>query len=98
MCKATDALVQDWFLKQGTPVSLHSDHGKEFTTALHTGVCDLLHIRRAYYMAYRPQAYSMVERCNRKLLVMLRTEVSKQQDYLGRPAPSPAQCLPFHTP
>ncbi len=50
-----DTIVQDWVLKHGTPVSLYSDCGKEFTTALHTGVCDLLHIPKAYSMAYRPQ-------------------------------------------
>ncbi len=35
-----DPVVQDWILKHGTPVSLHSDRDKGFTAALQRGVCD----------------------------------------------------------
>ncbi len=66
-----DTVVQDWILKHGTPVTLHSDRGKEFTTALHQEVCELLCIAKTYSRAYRPQAKGMVERCNRTLLAML---------------------------
>ncbi len=65
-----DAVVQDWILKHGTPVTLHSDRGKEFTRALHQEVCDVLGIAKTYSTAYRPQANGMVERCNRMLLAM----------------------------
>ncbi len=75
-----DAVVQDWILKHGTPVTLHSDRGKEFIAALHQEVCDLLRIVKTYSTAYHPQANSMGEHCNRTLLVMLRTVVSEQQD------------------
>ena len=67
-------------MKHGTPVTFHSDRGKEFTTALHQEVCDLLRIAKTYSTAYHPQANGMVERCNRTLLAMLRTVVSEQQD------------------
>ncbi len=49
-----DAVVQDSILKRGTPVTLHSDRGKEFTAALHQEVCDLLCIARMSSTAYRP--------------------------------------------
>ncbi len=75
-----DAIVQDWVLKHGAPISLHSDRGKEFTAALHQGVCDMLRIAKTYSTAYRPQANGMVERCNRTLLAMLWAVVSEQQD------------------
>ena len=75
-----DAVVQDWILKHGTPVTLHSDRGKEFTAVLHQEVCDLLWITKTYSTVYRPQANGMVERCNCTLLAMLRTVVSEQQD------------------
>ncbi len=75
-----DAIVQDWVLKHGTPISLHSDRGKEFTAALHQEVCDMLQIAKMYSTAHRPQANGMVERCNRTLLAMLRAVVSEQQD------------------
>ena len=75
-----DAVVQDWILKHGTPVTIHSDRGKEFTAALHCEVCDLLLIAKTYSKAYHQQANGMVECCNRTLLGMLRAVVSEQQD------------------
>ena len=75
-----DTVVQDWILKHGTPVTLHSDRGKEFTAAFHQEVCDLLHIAKRYSTAYRPQANGMVECCNHTLLAMLRAVVSEQED------------------
>ncbi len=74
-----DAVVQEWILKHGAPISLHSDRGKEFTAALHQEVCDMLRIAKTYSTAYQPQANGMVERCNRSLLAMLRAVVSEQQ-------------------
>ncbi len=75
-----DAVVQDWILKHGAFISLHSDRGREFTAELHQGVCDLLRITRMYATAYCPQANGMVECCNRTLLSMLRAVVSECQD------------------
>ncbi len=72
-----DAVVQEWFLEHGAPMTLHSDWGREFTAALHQGVCDLLRILKTYSTAYRPQSNGMVERCNRTLLAMLRAVVSE---------------------
>ncbi len=75
-----DAVVQEWVLKHGAPMTLHSDRGREFTAALHQGVCDLLRIAKTYSTAYRPQSNGMVEGCNRTLLAMLREVVSERQD------------------
>ncbi len=33
-----DAVIQEWVLKHGAPMTLHSDQGQEFTAALHQGV------------------------------------------------------------
>ncbi len=44
-----DAVVQDWILKHDTPVTLHSDRGKEFTAILHLEVCDLLRSAKTFY-------------------------------------------------
>ncbi len=49
-----DAVVQEWVLKHGMPISLHSNHGREFIAALHQGVCDLLRITKTYSTAYQP--------------------------------------------
>ncbi len=74
-----DAVVQDWILKHGAPISLHSDRGREFTAELRQGVCDLLRIAKTYSTAYCPLANGMVENCNRILLSMLRAMVSEYQ-------------------
>ena len=74
-----DAVVQDWIVKHGADISLHSDRGHEFTMENYQGVCDLLHITKTYSTAYRPQANAMVERCNRTLLAMLQAVVSECQ-------------------
>ncbi len=74
-----DAIVQEWILKHGAPILLHSGRGKEFTAALHQD-CDLLRIVKTFSTVYRPQANGMVERCTRSLLAMFRAVVSEQQD------------------
>ena len=75
-----DAVVQDWILKHGTPVTLHNDWGQEVMASLHQEVCDLLRITKTYSTAHCPQAKGMVERCNWTLLAMLQAIVSEQQD------------------
>ena len=75
-----DAAIQEWILKQGTPTTLRSGWGKEFTAVLHQEVCDLLRIAKMYSTAYHSQANSMVEWWNNTLLPMLREVVSEQQD------------------
>ncbi len=55
-----DAVVQDWILKHGSPITLHSDRRKDFTAVLHQEVCDLLQIAKTYSTAYRPQANGLV--------------------------------------
>ncbi len=77
---AADDAVQEWILKRGAPISLHSDKGKKFTTALYQEVCDLLRLAKMNSTAYQTQANGMVECCNRTLLAMLRAVVSEQQD------------------
>ncbi len=56
-----DTVVQESVLKHGTPMTLHSDRGREFTAALHQEVCDLLRIAKTYSTTYRPQSNGMVE-------------------------------------
>ncbi len=75
-----DAVVQEWILNHGAPMTLHSDRGREFTAALHQEFCDLLSIAKTYSTAYQPQSNGMVEHCNRTLLAMLRAVVSERQD------------------
>ncbi len=75
-----DDVVQEWILKHGAPILLHSNRGKEFTAALHQDVYDLLLIPKTYSTVYRPQANGMVKLFNKTLLAMLRVVVSEQQD------------------
>ena len=66
-----DVIVHEWVYKHGTPLNLHSDQGTEFTTAMHSCMCDPLRIHKTYSTVYNPQSNAVVERCNRTLLSML---------------------------
>ncbi len=74
----TNAVVQEWILKHGAPISFHCDRGKEFTATLYQEVCFLMRIAKTYSTAHQPQANGMIERCNRTLLAMLQAVVSEQ--------------------
>ncbi len=50
-----NAAAQEWILKHGAPISLHSDRGKEFTAALHQEICDFLRIAKTYSTATGPK-------------------------------------------
>ncbi len=51
-----DAVVQDWILKHGAPISLHSDRGRELTTELQQGVCDVLRIANMHLHRLPPSS------------------------------------------
>ncbi len=42
------AVVQEWVVKHGALISLHSNRDNEFTSILHQEVCDLLRIAKTY--------------------------------------------------
>lgn len=53
------AVTHDWILKNEN--SLHNDRAKDFTAALHQGVCGLLCITKMYSKVYCPETNRMVK-------------------------------------
>jgi hypothetical protein len=77
-----DALLQNWISRYGTPLQLHSDQGKNFTSAVCKELYKLLNIDKTQTTPLHPQSDGMVERFNRTIMNSLSHLVSKdQQDW-----------------
>ena len=64
-------LVDVWVSRYGCPLTLHSDQGREFESALFQEVCRLLRVNKTRTCPYRPQSNGQVERHNRTIGNML---------------------------
>ena len=75
-----EALVNDFVSRYGTPVSIHSDQGRNFESTLFQEVCRLLGIRKTRTTAYHPEGNGMVERFNRTMGAMIRSLIGEEHD------------------
>ena len=75
-----EALVNDFVSRYGTPVSIHSDQGRNFESTLFQEVCRLLGIRKTRTTAYHPEGNRMVERFNRTMGAMIRSLIGEEHD------------------
>ncbi|KFM72314.1 hypothetical protein X975_09941, partial [Stegodyphus mimosarum] len=41
-----EVLLQNWVSRFGTPLQIHTDQGRNFTSAVFKGLCDLLEIKK----------------------------------------------------
>ncbi|GBL98273.1 Retrovirus-related Pol polyprotein from transposon 412 [Araneus ventricosus] len=74
-----EELVQTWISSYGVPMTLRSDQGTNFNSALSTELCKLLGILKTLTTALHPKSDSMVERFDRTILNHLSLFVSKNQ-------------------
>ncbi len=65
-------LVEQFMLRYGIPLVLHSDQGRNFDGELLRGVCELLEIKKTRTSPLHPQSDGLVERLNRTLKEALR--------------------------
>src|SRR5258705_6394172 len=72
----TDVLVHEFISRHGVPKIILSDQGTQFESAICSGVCRTLGIQKKRSSAYHPQGNGMVERMNRTLSQLLRTQVA----------------------
>jgi len=76
------AVFSHFILKFGVPLSLHTDQGKNFESALWKELCTILGMKKTRTTAYRPQSDGYIERFNRTMWSMLRaTNQEKKQDW-----------------
>ena len=64
-------VVDNIISRFGPPEIIHTDQGRNFTSALFQGVCELLEITKTRTTPYRPCSNGQVERYNRTLLQMI---------------------------
>ena len=74
-----DALLKEWILIFGPPEKLLSDRGVQFTSELFVQLMRALEIKKIFTTAYHPQTDGQVERLNKTLINILRTNMDEYQ-------------------
>ena len=72
----------------GTPSAIHSDQGKEFTSAVFTSMMDKLQVRKTTTPAYNPQSNGNLERFHRTLNSILRVFADREDTEWSQYLPS----------
>ena len=76
------AILDNYIVRFGVPLSLHTDQGQAFESLLWRELCDLLGLKKTRTPPYRPQSDGYIERFNRTLWQMLRSARDEQhQDW-----------------
>ena len=78
--RITNELVK-LFSRLGPPDILHSDQGRNFESAILQQTLQAFGLNKSRTTAYHPQCDGMVERLNRSLLQLLRSYVTKEEDW-----------------
>lgn len=74
-----EAIVTGFICTFGTPVSLHSDQGRNFESELFSEMCKLLGIQKTRTVSYRPQSDGLVGRANRTFQQMLKSFLAAEE-------------------
>ncbi|GBL75686.1 hypothetical protein AVEN_154996-1 [Araneus ventricosus] len=74
-----EVLLQNWISRFETSLQFHSDQGRNFTSCVCKGLCQLLKIDKTQTSPLHPQSDSMVNIFNRTILNNLSISVSKSQ-------------------
>jgi transposase InsO family protein len=73
-------LLREVFAHHGTPLSIVSDRGSQFTSFVWKTVCDALKIERKLSTAFHPQTDGATERVNAEMETYIRTFCNYEQD------------------
>ena len=74
-------ILIDILTRFGMPKYLHSDQGRNFESTIVSELCKAFGITKSRTTPYHPQGDGLVERSNRTLLQMLRTYVTKEENW-----------------
>ena len=72
-------LVEGFIVREGCPIQVHSDQGRQFESNLFQSLCDLLQISKTRTTPYHPSSNSQVERYNQTILAMIRCYLGGDQ-------------------
>ena len=73
------AFCRDWVFSYGTPNTLLTDNGTQFTASFFRNVCHILGIHKVFTAEYHPQTNGQAERFNRTIVAAIRNYVSDSQ-------------------
>ena len=74
------AFVDGWICRFGVPLQVHTDQGRNFTSALFTELCRMLDASKTRTTPYRPSSNGQVERYNQMILSYVRCQLSGNDD------------------
>ena len=75
----SDALLERWICRFGSPYSIHTDRGTKFESQLFANVLKKLENDKTRTTAFHPQSNSVIERMNRIFLNMLAKCIDEDQ-------------------
>ena len=73
------AILEHFIYKFGVPLSLHSDQGTNFESAVWKELCKMLGVEKTRTTPFHPQSDGMVEKFNATLLSMLRASIQEDK-------------------
>ena len=83
-------LVQRWILRNGQPLELHTDQGRNFESELIHQICNVYDIKKTKTTAYHPQGDGQVERYNKTMMTIVNALVQHMPEKWD-------EALPFAT-
>jgi len=74
-----EVFVTQFVARYGTPLMVHTDQGRNFTSRLFQEMCQLLGVKKTQTTAFRPQSNGIVERLNKTIGTMIASYIEDNQ-------------------
>ena len=74
-------LRDEVFTLVGPPQKLHSDQGRNFESRILADLCKAFGIKKSYTTPYHPMGDGLVERMNRSLLTLIRSQMERDNQW-----------------
>jgi hypothetical protein len=79
-----EKILNEVIARFGTPLSLHSDQGRNYESLIFTELCRLLEVRKTRTSAGNPRCNGLTERYNRTMVRMIKAYIKDEQTYWDR--------------
>ena len=94
--KCASTILNEVISRFGTPLSIHSDQGRNYESQIFQQLCRLLEIKKTRTSIRNPKGNGHVERFNRTLLSLIKNVSERRARKLGSPSRLPCWCLSGH--